>query len=54
MKGWSEEQKNLAEKIEKARKKLNDSIDAKEDYDTVYGYSVELDRLIEEYISAGY
>lgn len=50
----SKEKLILIENIEKSRKKLNDSIDAKEDYDTIYRYSVELDRLIEQYIVAGY
>ncbi len=44
----------LIEEIEAARKKLNDSIDAKKDYDTIYRNSVELDQLIELYIVAGY
>lgn len=51
MKGSKEE---LIVLIEKARKLLNDSIDAKDDYDKVYQYSVELDQLIERYILAGY
>lgn len=49
-----DEREILVEKIENARKRLNDSIDAKEDYGKIYDYSVELDRLIEEYIVAGY
>lgn len=53
MKGL-EARDELVEKIEKARKKLNDSIDAKEDYEVIYRYSVELDHLIEQYIVAGY
>ena len=44
----------LIKKIERARKKMNDSIDAKDDYDTIYQYSVELDRLLEQYIVAGF
>lgn len=40
--------------IEEARKKLDNSIDAKEPYEVIYQYSVELDRLIEQYILAGY
>ena len=48
------EKQRLIEEIEAARKKLNDSIDAKKDYDTIYRYSVELDQLIELYIVAGY
>lgn len=53
MKGL-EARDELVEKIEEARRKLNDSIDSKEDYDVIYRYSVELDRLIEQYIVAGY
>ena len=44
----------LIEKIERARKKMNDSIDAKDDYDNIYQYSVDLDRLLEQYIVAGF
>ena len=50
----SKEKLILIENIEKSRKRLNDSIDAKDDYDTIYRYSVELDRLIEQYIVEGY
>ena len=50
----SKEKLILIENIEKNRKRLNDSIDAKDDYDTIYRYSVELDRLIEQYIVEGY
>lgn len=50
----SQEKLILIEKIEHARKLMNDSIDAKDDYDTIYRYSVELDRLIEQYIVAGF
>lgn len=50
----TEPKKELIDRIEKARKKLDDSINAKEDYDTIYQYSVELDQLIEQYIVAGY
>ncbi|HIX16547.1 MAG TPA: aspartyl-phosphate phosphatase Spo0E family protein [Candidatus Hungatella pullicola] len=39
--------------IEKAREKLNKSIDF-DDSDTIYKRSVELDKLIEQYITAGY
>ena len=45
---------NLIEKIEAARKVLNDSIDSRKDYEIIYRYSVELDHLIEQYIVAGY
>ena len=48
------EKQRLIEKIEAARQKLNDSIDMKKDYDTIYQHSVELDHLIEQYIVAGY
>ena len=48
------EKKSLIEKIEAARRQLNDSIDAKEDYDIIYQNSVELDHLIERYIVAGF
>lgn len=44
----------LIEKIEEARKVLNDSIDEKKQYEEVYNNSVELDSLIEQYIVAGY
>ena len=50
----AQEKRMLIEKIECARKRMNDSIDAKDDYDTIYRYSVELDRLLEQYIVAGY
>ncbi len=51
MNGTKEE---LIERIEAARKYLNDSIDKKEKYDKIYEYSLALDRLIELYIVAGY
>ena len=41
---------SLIASIEEVRKKLNESIDAKMDYDTIYRYSVELDRLLEQYM----
>lgn len=44
----------LIEKIEAVRKNLNASIDEKKDYEQIYHHSVELDRLIELYIVAGY
>lgn len=50
----SKEKLILIKNIEESRKRLNDSIDAKDDYDTIYKYSVELDRLIEQYIVLGY
>ena len=48
------EKQTLIHEIEAARMKLNDSIDAKKDYETIYQYSVKLDHLIEQYIVAGY
>lgn len=50
--GLSKEE--LARKIEYARKKLNGSIESRQSYETIYRDSVELDRLIELYIVAGY
>jgi len=47
-----ESREELVDRIEEARKKLNDSIDEKEPYDLIYRYSVELDRLIERYMAA--
>ncbi len=44
----------LITRIEEARERLNRSIDREEDSDTIYERSVELDRLIEQYIAAGY
>ena len=49
-----ESREELVNRIEEARKRLNGSIDGKEEYDLIYRYSVELDRLIEEYMDAGY
>ena len=49
-----ESREELVNRIEEARKRLNGSIDGKEAYDVIYRYSVELDRLIEEYMDAGY
>lgn len=54
MNGLNEEREKLIQRIESVRAKLNRSIDEKEDYATVYQYSVELDDLIEQYIAAGY
>lgn len=50
----SKEELILIEKIETSRARLNQSIDSKEDYETIYHNSVELDKLIEQYILAGY
>lgn len=44
----------LLNRIEEARKRLNKSIETKVCYETIYRYSVELDRLIEQYIAAEY
>lgn len=44
----------LIRKIEQARRVLNESIDLDEEYDTIYHNSITLDKLIEEYIVAGY
>ncbi|MCI6887058.1 MAG: Spo0E family sporulation regulatory protein-aspartic acid phosphatase [Lachnospiraceae bacterium] len=40
----------LVRRIECARKKLNGSIESRQSYETIYRDSVELDRLIEQYI----
>lgn len=45
---------NLILEIEAARIALNESIDSKEEYDKIYENSTELDRLIGQYIVAGY
>lgn len=44
----------LIRQIESAREALNASIDSGKDYQQIYQYSVALDRLIEQYIVAGY
>lgn len=44
----------LAQKIELARVKMNDSIDLKKRYEEIYRHSVELDQLIELYIVSGF
>lgn len=44
----------LIGKIETARRILNKSIDEKHPYEEIYEHSVELDKLIEQYIEAGY
>lgn len=49
-----ESREELIALIEKARKRLDNSIDAREGNDVIYQYSIELDKLIEKYISAGY
>ena len=48
------EKQELVRKIESARKKMDDSIEARDDYEQILQYSVELDRLIEQYFAAGY
>ena len=40
----------LVQKIEQARERLNQSIDTRAAYDTIYHYSVELDKLLNQYI----
>ncbi|MEF9939035.1 MAG: aspartyl-phosphate phosphatase Spo0E family protein [Clostridium sp.] len=40
----------LVEQIELARKKLNDSIDQSVEYKKIYTYSVELDKLLNQYM----
>ncbi len=44
----------LIAQIESARKKLNQSIDEKRCYDEILKDSVRLDKLIEQYIVAGF
>lgn len=44
----------LVREIETAREKLNRSIEIGDEYKIVYQYSVELDHLIEEYLSVKY
>lgn len=50
----SKEELILIDQIERFRERLDKSIDSKEDYETIYRYSVELDHLIEQYILAGF
>lgn len=42
----------LIEKIEEARKRLNDSIDSKEQYENIYRNSIELDELLNRFVTA--
>ncbi len=49
-----ESKEELLAEIESARKILNESIAAGNQYEMVYQYSVELDRLIELYIASGF
>ncbi|MCI8659658.1 MAG: Spo0E family sporulation regulatory protein-aspartic acid phosphatase [Lachnospiraceae bacterium] len=51
MKGAKEE---LVRNIEQARERLDNSIEKKEDYESIYQNSVDLDRLIEQYIASGF
>ncbi len=44
----------LIARIESARKKLNQSIDEKRQYEEIYQDSIRLDELIEQYIVAGF
>lgn len=44
----------LLSKIEDARKILNNSIETGARYETIYRYSIELDRLLELYIVSGF
>lgn len=44
----------LKQKIEDARRKLNNSIENGENYENVYNNSILLDKLIELYIVSGY
>lgn len=44
----------LVEKIEKVRKKMDQSIEQQEEFRKIYRYSVELDQLLNQYIVAGY
>jgi hypothetical protein len=48
------EKENLKREIEKAREKLNRSIERKEDYGNIYKRSTDLDVLLEKYIAQGY
>ncbi|MFR3284708.1 MAG: Spo0E family sporulation regulatory protein-aspartic acid phosphatase [Clostridium fessum] len=43
----------LVQKIERARQQLNQNIDTKAAYDTIYHYSVELDKLFKSVYRAG-
>ena len=44
----------LVVQLEAARRKLNESMDEKQDYEVIYQNSVALDRLIELYIVSGF
>ncbi|MCI8268374.1 MAG: Spo0E family sporulation regulatory protein-aspartic acid phosphatase [Lachnospiraceae bacterium] len=44
----------LVRDIEQARERLDSSIERKEDYEAIYQNSLDLDRLIEQYIASGF
>ncbi len=44
----------LVRDIEQARELLDSSIERKEDYEAIYQNSLDLDRLIEQYIASGF
>lgn len=45
---------DLIRDIEQARERLDSSIEKNEDYEAIYQNSVDLDRLIEQYIASGF
>lgn len=49
-----EDRHRLIAQIERARERLNQSIDRREAYGIIYQYSVELDRLLNQYVVAGF
>lgn len=49
-----ESKEALIDRIEAARAELNHSIDEKEDYEKILKQSTTLDKLIEQYLVAGY
>ncbi|MCI9163244.1 Spo0E family sporulation regulatory protein-aspartic acid phosphatase [Clostridiaceae bacterium] len=44
----------LVKDIERARERLDSSIEKKEDYEAIYQNSLTLDQLIEQYIASGF
>ena len=44
----------LVRDIEQARERLDSSTERKEDYEAIYQNSLDLDRLIEQYIASGF
>lgn len=44
----------LVRDIEQARERLDSSIEKKENYESIYQNSVDLDRLIEQYIASDF